>query len=177
MKLEESYNLSRDKWFDRIKGECRSQAIKGLCLAAMILLVFIVIKVTWPDSELRVVTICLTFVGCLASGWMVVNNLWFLLRLDRLDTPEQLLHWYQRRFNYDRTAAYLAMLGVIIFDPILWFDIFNFDWTLIVLRLAPEVGIIALLIFSYFNDDTLDKFITRRDEEIFDQLEELVEEK
>jgi len=43
--------------------------------------------------------------------------------------------------------------------------------------MAPEVGIIALLIFSYFNDDTLGKFITRRDEEIFDRLEELVEEK
>ena len=38
MTLEESYNLSRDKWFDRIKDESRSQAKKGLCLAVVVLL-------------------------------------------------------------------------------------------------------------------------------------------
>ena len=175
MKLEESYNLSRDKWFDRIKSECRSQAIKGLCLAVIILLIFIAIMFYWRDPELRIVIICMSLVGCLTSGWMIVNNLWFLLRLDSLYTPEQLLHWYRRRFNNDRKAAYLLLMGVIIFSPTLWYDIINFEWTWAVLRLTFEVTILALLIYSYFNEDIFAKFVTRRDEEIFDRLEEIIE--
>jgi hypothetical protein len=39
------------------------------------------------------------------------------------------------------------------------------------------VAVIALLIYSYFNNDIMWGYMTRRDEEIFDRLEELVEKK
>ena len=93
MTLEESYNLSRDKWFDRIKDESRSQAKKGLCLAVVVLLFSLAFTISWQHQAQRILLICLLSVGCIASAWIVVNNLRFLLRLNRLNVPEQLLHW------------------------------------------------------------------------------------
>ena len=177
MKLEEAYNLSRDKWFDRIKGECRSQAIKGLCIGVIIFLFFIAIELFWSYPEQRIANNCLTLVGCLTSGWMIMNNLWFLLRLNSMDSPVQLLHQYRRRLNSDRKATYLVLIGATIFNPTLWYDITNFEWTWIFLRVVPDVGVLALLIYTYYNDDLLGNYIIRIDEEIFDRLEELVEKK
>ena len=95
MKYEELDKLSRGEQFDKIKALCRFQAIIGLCIAVVILIATIALVKRWGGlEELRSVLICLFAVGCIASGWMVVNNLWFLYKQRSLDMPDQLLHWY-----------------------------------------------------------------------------------
>ena len=177
MKYEELDNLSRGERFERIKALCRSQAIIGLCIAVVLLLAFTSITYTWRDLELKTVLFFLLTVGCVLSGWMAVNNLWFLYRQGSLDTPEQLLHWYEKRFKNDRNVFYLVVLALFIGDPSLWFDIINLDRIWVLTRLMTVVAVIALLIYSYFNNDILWGYVTRRDEEIFDRLEDLVEKK
>ena len=109
MKYEELDKLSRGEQFDKIKALCRFQAIIGLCLAVVILIATIALVKRWGGlEELRSVLICLFAVGCIASGWMVVNNLWFLYKQRSLDMPNQLLHWYEKRFKNDRKAVYLV---------------------------------------------------------------------
>lgn len=176
MKLDEFYNLSREESFERIKGECRSQAIKSLCKGGMILFVIISITITWSDVDLRIVPVCLLAVGYLALAWIVVNNLWFLMRLHDTATPEQLLHCYKKRYSHERNATYLAILGIIIGNPSIWNDIINLDftWTWIFVRLINTAILIALLIYSYFHGDIIWSFMTRHDEEIIDRLEDLV---
>lgn len=176
MNYQELDNLSRDEQLEKIKALCRFQAIIGLCIAVVVLLVTIWLTMTWQDQELKIVLNCLLAVGVGASGWMAVNNLWFLYKQRSLDTPEQLLYWYKKRYNNDRNAAYLIGLGICIGSPSLWYDIFNLDdrsW--ISLELMIVTAVIALLIYSYFHDDVLGKYMTRRDEEIFDRLEDLTE--
>ena len=175
MKYEELDNLSRDERFERIKALCRSQAIIGLCIAVVVLLAFICITYAWRDLEIKTVLFFLLTAGCVLSGWMVVNNLWFLLRQGSLDTPELLLHWYEKRYKNDRNVFYLVVLALFIGDPSLWFDITHLDRIWALTRVMIVVAMIALLIYSYFNDDILWRYVTRRDEEIFDRLEDLVE--
>lgn len=180
MTLEESYNLSRDKWFDRIKDESRSQAKKGLCLAVVVLLFSLAFTISWQHQAQRILLICLLSVGGIASAWIVVNNLRFLLRLNRLNVPEQLLHWYEKRLKNDRNALFFAMLGFIICDPSLWYDIFNLDdksWAMLrlIFMVALVVAMIVLLI--HFNDVIDGEYITRHDEDIIDRLEDLIEQK
>ena len=178
MKYAELDKLSRGEQFDKIKAQCRFQAIIGLCIAVVILIATLALVKRWGDQEeLRSVLICLFAVGCVASGWMVVNNLWFLYRQRSLDTPDRLLHWYKKRFNNDRNAVYLVGFGIFICSPSLWYDIFNLDdryWILLEFVLVAVV--VGLVIYSYFHDDILRKFVTRRDEEIFDRLEDLSKE-
>lgn len=177
MKYEELDKLSRGEQFDKIKALCRSQAIIGLCIAVVILLATIVLAKTWGDLEkIRIALICLLSVGCVASGWMLVNNLWFLYKQRSLDMPDQLLRWYEKRFKNDRNAAYLIGFGIVLCSPSLWYDIFYLDdryW--ILLELVFVAAVIGLVIYSYFHDDILGKLKTRRDEEIIDRLEDLSE--
>ena len=175
MKYEELDNLSRGEQFEKIKALCRLQAIIGLCIAVVVLLATIALVKRWGGlEELRSVLICLFAVGCIASGWMVVNNLWFLYKQRSLDMPNQLLHWYERRFKNDRNAVYLIGLGIFICSPSLWYDIFYLDdryW--ILLELVSVAVVVGLVIYSYFHDDILRNIKTRRDEEIIDRLDDL----
>ena len=175
MNYQELDNLSRGEQYDKIKALCRFQAIIGLCIAVVILLFTIALVNTWSDLEkIRVALICLLSAGCVASGWMVVNNLWFLYKQRSLDTPDQLLHWYEKRFKNDRNAVYLIGFGFFLCSPSLWYDIFYLDdrcW--ILLKLAVVAVVVGLVIYSYFRDDILGRVMTRRDEEIIDWLEEL----
>ncbi len=175
MKYEELDKLSRGEQFDKIKALCRFQAIIGLCIAVVILIATIALVKRWGGlEELRSVLICLFAVGCIASGWMVVNNLWFLYKQRSLDMPDQLLHWYEKRFKNDRKAVYLVGLGIFIGSPSLWYNIFNLDDQIWILtELAFMAVVIGLMIYSYCHDDILGKFKTRRDEEIFDRLDDL----
>lgn len=181
MKLDDLYNMSRDECFEKIKGESRSQAKRGLCIGALILALFSYSLYIWHDFEPSIVPICDFFVGCFATACIAVNNLRFLHKLDSLSSPELLLQWYKKRYTNDRKAIYFALIGgACVFNMRLWYDIINFDWVWLVIELTFFVGLIVGLIYSYFKEyesTALDGALTRRDEEIIGRLEDLVENK
>lgn len=180
MKLDDLYNLSRDECFERIKGESRSQAKRGLCIGALILIISLYGMYIWHDFKPSIVPICNLSVGCIAAACIAVNNLRFLHRLDSLSSPELLLHGYKKRFNNDRKAIYFALIGGLIFNIRLWEDIINFNWGWLVMELTFFGVLIVGLIYAYYKeyDNTaLNGFLVQRDEEIIGRLEDLVEKK
>ena len=175
MTLDELYNLSREESFERIKDESRSQAKWRLCASLICFLIFIATLISmkiWRYQELdRIDTIyaCLLLVYCFAAGWIAVNNLRFLKRVDSLDTPEQLLHCYEKTINHSRKAAILAII-VSIGDPYVFL---HDDRLWVLLNVTITLAIIAFLIYTFFKDYWAYK--TRRDEEIIDRLQDLID--
>lgn len=181
MTLDEFYRLSPEESLDKIRGECRSRARTMLCLGALIVLYSIYDTISWRDAQPRAVLLFSLSAGCLIGCWIILNNLWFLHRMNRLDTPELLLHGYKKRHRNDHTAVCLTFIVLIISNPRLWYDIINMDWGFVLVELIMTVVIIAAVIYALFNEhilysNYLEPF-NRRDEEIFDRLEDLAEKK
>lgn len=172
MKLDEFYSLSREECFERIKGECRSQAIKGLFIGVLVLLIIMYDSYSYP--ELRLISNCLLSIACIAVGWIVVNNLRFLLRLRSVNTPEELLHLYKKRLGNDRRTIYLVMLALIILYPPMWYKYFYISHKWLFIDLTMGIALIAMLVYAFFDDYNIDRYTSRRDEEIVDRLEDLI---
>ncbi len=183
MTLDEFYNLSKDESFERIKGECRTQAKRRLCgslICLLLLIVLIVCIVILKPQEFEYYTntfyICMLSVFCLAAGWFAVDNYRLLYRVDSLDTPEQLLHWYEKTINNKRKVGWLIALGCIsAFYPEVAYNIKYFDWIRISLDLTFKVAIIVFWLYAYYKGYLEDK--SRRDEDIIDRLEDLIDRK
>lgn len=175
MTLDEFYNLSKDECFERIKDESRSQAKRRLCFSLICLLLFIAILIcskVWKYQELdtidRIYT-GLTLVYSFVAGWVAVNNLRLLMKVDSLDTPEQLLHWYEKTINSTRRACILAII-VSVIDP---YAYIHEDRMWILMNLMILGAIIPFLIYAFFKNYW--NYKTRRDEEIIDRLQDLID--
>ena len=184
MTLDEFYKLNKDECYIRIKDECRSQAKRRFCCGVVFSLLmtdcimFIVIR---KPEEFQSYTnnfyICLLSVFCVAAVWFAVNNLRFLRRVDNLSAPKHLFHEYEKTVNNNRYAYYLSALGCIVsFYPGIMYNFKNCDLLWALVDLTFNVAVIALWIYSFFKLE-LWEFKTRRDEEIIDRLEYLVEKK
>ena len=184
MTLDEFYNLSRDECFERIKGESRSQAKLRLCYGvalSLLLIACIVFIVIREPQEYEGYTnnfyICLLSILCIATAWFAVNNFRFLKVVDTLGAPKPLLHEYEKTMNNKRYAYYLFILGGIVsfYPEILYnFKYLDLNWTL--LDLTFKVALIALWIYSFIVYEKRD-YKTRRDEEIIDRLQDLIDKK
>ena len=164
-------NFSRDEKFELIKAECRSQDKKGLWAWAFALFLFLIIAVVVVLAKVRIIYLCMLLPFGVLFVWSAVSYYWFLHRLDRLDTPEQLLHSFHKKLSNQRNASYLQMLGLVglLMSPIP--DICrDGEW----LWLIFPITFLAILIYSYFRGDFV-PYKTRRDEEILSRLENLVE--
>lgn len=178
MTLDEFYNLSKDECFVRIKAECRSQAKQRLrfdvILALFTIAIIIVFAWKWLDHgrNVRILPFFQFSVLCLAAVWAAVSNYRCLQWVDNLNTPEHLLHWYEKTMNNNRNAYYLGTLALIfnVVDPYA-FD--NHEWDWIWVDMTFVVLMLAFLIYSYFKGDYL-KYKTDLDEEIIDRLHDLI---
>ena len=178
MELKESDKLSPNEGLESIKDDCRSQAKLRLCYGAVFLLLILALLVytfytdRWKD-QVFLLYICQSIVYCLAIGWFVVNNLRFLKRANSAVAPEELLHGFEKTMKNNRNAYYLfflALIGIVI-DP---HAFVRHEWNWVWVDLAIVIAMLALLIYSYFKGDFL-KYKTRRDENIIQRLQELVE--
>ena len=182
MTLDEFYKLSKDECFERIKSESRSQAKLRLCIGVVLSLImlaciiFIVIKQPQEfESYTNNFYICLLSIFFLAAVWFAVNNFRLLRLVDTLGTPQHLLHWYEKTIKNNRYAYHLAVLGCIVsFYPEISYNFkyFNLIWTSV--DLMFKIAIVALWIYSYYKVE-LWKYKTRRDEEIIDRLQDLLD--
>ena len=179
MTLDEFYSLSKRECFEKLLDESRSQAKRRLCISLIFMLIFIALIiwiVIYKPQGYEYYTICQFAVFCLGAGWIAVNNFRLLRRLDSLDTPEQLLYWYEKTIKNNHKASFLIILGLIgSFYPDIAYNIKYFNWNWILVELTANVAIIVFLLYIYFKGYQNDR--TRRDEEIVDRLEELVKKK
>ena len=164
-------NQSRSERFELIKAECRSQVKLRLWIFAAALLIplflFIAVVVV-AQNRLRLTPLCLALVYGVSFLWSIVIDYRFLKRLDNLDTPEELLHCFEKKLSNQRNPAYLAILGLVG----LIIDSFEWEWV----TLAFAAVVVAFLIYSYFKGDYV-QYKSSRDDEILSRLEDLVENK
>ena len=112
-------NQSRSERFERIKAECRSQAKRRLRLYAVFTLTFIafLIIAVVVLNRVHVIPTCMLLFFVISFVWSAVINYRFLQRLDNLETPEELLHCFEKRLSDQRNPDYLTRLvlfGLII---------------------------------------------------------------
>lgn len=201
MKTDNFDNLSKSEKFERIKGACRKQAKKGICLEIVFFILFIILifNLSWVNRDHGT---GYTFYGCVALFFLValalfaVETFRFLKHLASVNTPEQLLHSFKRINNIGRRVFYLGSLGLIALLAIDYI-IHNDDGVVLGMNLSLVVIMIAMLIYSYFDDDIMfrslydnpvseftseltDIMLRTKDpanEEINDQLEDLIDNK
>lgn len=201
METENSYNLNRSEKFEGVKDACRKQAKKGICIEVVFFLLFIVLifAISWGNREYgtgSLIYICVASFFLIALAWFAVETFRFLKRLDSVNTPEKLLHSFKRINNIGRRVFYVGTLGLIVLLAI-DYVIREDDWIVLGMDLTIVVALIAMLIYSYFDDDILlrsiydnpvsqftneltDVMLRTKDpanEEINDQLEDLIDNK
>ncbi|MBQ1737297.1 MAG: hypothetical protein II040_03565 [Muribaculaceae bacterium] len=171
--LEELNYVSQDEWFGRIKDVCRSQAKRIVRWLAVILLLCIAAVVYFLTSRYQggemgdIAALCLELIICFALVWVFFNNVRFLIKVDSLDSPEQLLHQHEQRIKNDRRASLLGALVSIVSlggsyaftDSSWWY------W-------AMTAILIALIIIFYFKGSYLR--YSDRDNIITERLQELI---
>lgn len=107
MKHEELDNLSNEELFEQIKGRCKSRTKKDFYIGLFWLLLIIVLLVcraiTKYPYEVKdsIFLIEHAVIACLV-GWLVLYSYRFKKMFECLDTPEQLLYWYDKRIRKGR---------------------------------------------------------------------------
>lgn len=198
MKTENSDNLSRSEKFDRVKDACRKQAKKGICLEIVFFILFILLifNLSWINKDYGtgyIIYACVALLFLIGLALFAVETFRFLKHLASVNTPEQLLHSFKRINNIGRRVFYLGSLGLIALLAIDYVMREN-DGVVLGMHLSLVVMMIAMLIYSYFNDDIMfrslydnpvseytseltDIMLRTKDpanEEINDQLEDLI---
>ena len=117
------------------------------------------------------------FVFGLGAAWFAVNNLRFLQRVDTLATPQQLLHGYEKKIKDDCKALFLIPLACIgLFDSAIAADIKYQDRVWFWIDLTIVAAMVAFWIYLWFRGYYL-KNIRKRDEEIIERLQDLIDTK
>ena len=107
MKHEESENLTKEELFEQIKGKCKSRAKREFYIGLFWLLLIIVLLVwkaiTKYPYEVKdsIFLIENAVIACLV-GWLVLYSYRYKKMFERLDTPDQLLYWYDKRMRKGR---------------------------------------------------------------------------
>lgn len=121
MGSDESNNLDRDELFKVIKGKCKSKSraniIIGLTLLILIIVTFIY-RINHPFQYRQGIASISFFVnfainGCVCGLW-ALNNYCFLKKSDSLDTPAQLMYWYEKRIRIDRKCFFLFLSAYLL---------------------------------------------------------------
>ena len=159
MKTENSDNLSRSEKFDRVKDACRKQAKKGICLEIVFFILFIILifNLSWVNRDYGTgytIYACVALLFLIGLALFAVETFRFLKHLASVNTPEQLLHSFKRINNIGRRVFYLGSLGLIALLAIDYI-IHNDDGVVLGMNLSLVVIMIAMLIYSYFDDDIM----------------------
>jgi hypothetical protein len=102
-------------------------------------------------------------IGCIA-GWFGLYNYRFKKKIDDLETPEQLLSWFRKNSLIEKIAGNASWLLIIV-ESVIHVNLFS-----IIEAVAAFVIILVLTIKSYGP-------WYRKEKEIIEQLQELIEKK
>ena len=171
MKLEELEGLNRDQWFDELKGKCKSRADLNLCFGILVLVLIIIALLSRLGySDINRIDI-VPFVGFIALGCLMAfltwNNYRFHKRADSLNTPDQLLHMYEKTVQ-NNNRCWLAFALLIACEEIIKAH-FNGQYFWLKLGILLIAIIVAIVLYKK-------ELINQRDKQIIRALRELTEE-
>ena len=173
MGYEELDKLKKYELFKEIKDKCKSRALTELfwdVLAAII----IVALVFWgraldslKSDGISVFIISIVF-GCIMV-WAVLNHYRFYTKIKKLETPEQLLLCYEKKNRSLKFFFLVTSLIILGEKSVTAARNITIDYEFVLLGFV--VVAMAYLYFVTSKDDRL----SRKDQEIVEQLRELVE--
>ena len=160
-------NENRRELFEELKGKCKS-IVKRDLYESIILILFIPLLFFTAqklgDPKNIFYFICWITIFCYGV-WLLLFDYRSLKNLGSLDTPERLLHWFEKVHRYRMITWFVG--GICIFGIMLVGAGFNIG---AIMGVALAIGIIALLF--YYSDGP---WWYRKDMDIIEQLRELVE--
>ena len=160
-------NENRRELFEELKGKCKSIVKRDLygfiVLILVIPLLFFTLQKLGDPKNIIYFMLWIT-IFCFGV-WSLLYDYRSLKNFDSLDTPERLLHWFEKVHRYRMITWFVGGIFLfVIFIVDSWFDI----WAIMGVALA--IGIMALLFYS--SDGP---WWYRKDMDIIEQLRELVE--
>ena len=175
MKQMDFDNLNKAELLDEIKDKCMSRA-KISYYGGLVLLLLIVVALLYTgiwvlrfnEIDDIVYFLLITLIGC-ATGWLVMSNYRFLKRCESIDSPDQLLFWYEKRSQTNSIypfVVFLALAGNAICRMFTRTDINGVGLTIVI----ALVVLVSLLFIKRWRRGDIKSY---RDKEIIEQLQEL----
>lgn len=167
METQSLDNRDRDKLLEQIKSKCKSRAKSsafGILIVLIVTIVFLFYLGQRLDDTIAISSFILWIViGCLA-GWTVLHNYRFKKEIDNLDTPNQLLSRFKEYARIETITACIAWLLLIV-DYFLNASDHYFS------AIGVLLGFVVCIIFYIKGYGRW----YRRDKEIKEQLQELID--
>ena len=162
-------NQTRNELFEQVKGKCKSMLKRDLYGFIVLILVIPLLFFTLQKlGDPKNIIYFMLWITIFCYGvWLLLFDYRSLKNLGSLDTPERLLHWFEKVHRYRMITWFVG--GICIFGIMLVGAGFNI-WAIMGVALA--IGIMALLF--YYSDGP---WWYRKDMDIIEQLRELVEKK
>ena len=172
METKDLDNLSGNEMFETLKAKCKSKSRANIIfgLALFILIIAGILYLRSYPLEYRQGIACISLliefaiIAC-ASGLWALNNYRFLKKAGSLDTPDQLMYWYEKTIRIDRILFFLCLIAYLL------------DLNLSLLT-PLWVGLTAFVVLSvvfsliFFKSDS--SFWNSRNK-ILEQLQELID--
>lgn len=183
-------NLNRRELFETLANKCKSRARKDIYCILIGLIIIIAFFIYFPQNQhvqnstphhrIDVMVYTALFgVICCTGIWLILHDYWYQKRIDTLDTPVQLLECLQKKIRIGNFSVLPIKLGSWLLTLYGSVSIFYSGSTKITksetydLIAAMTIGVVlfALYVIFFFKRDKMN----RKDEEIIDQLQNLVE--
>ena len=160
-------NENRNELFEELKGKCKSMLKRDLYESIILILFIPLLFFTAQklDDPKNIIYFMLWITIFCFGGWLLLFNYRSFKNIDSLDTPERLLHWFEKVHRYRMITWFVG--GICIFGIMLVGAGFNIG---AIMGVALAIGIIAL---GYYYSDG--PWWYRKDMDIIEQLRELVE--
>ncbi len=159
-------NENRRELFEELKGKCKSMLKRDLYESIILILFIPLLFFTAQklDDPKNIIYFMLWITIFCFGGWLLLFNYRSFKNIDSLDTPERLLHWFEKKHRYNMILWIVG--SIFLFAILLVHSGFNI-WTIVGVALA--IGIIAL---AYYSGEGPLSY--RKDRDIIEQLRELV---
>lgn len=180
METAELNNLNRDGLFEMLKGKCKSRA-KIYQYVVLMFIIIAIAAIQWPwlfgsknqyhDKIDYILSLVFFILLVCEAGWLALYNYRFKKKIDSLETPEQLLHLFNKKIRCERIStlpAFFVLLLTIGYDGFAKSVIGTENiYVVVFFVVAAALCVIYLSLCNGFR-------ISRKDREIIEQLDELV---
>lgn len=180
MKEEEIGNLNNSELFEQIKAKCLSKPridfYSGLIILILIIAFMAYIGVTaYPYSVNDVIFLVFYAVMACIGVWLVLYSYRLKMRINSLDTPDQLLYWYKKSIRVDRMFSLVCGLALIISQICHAYlgEGGNIDYKSFFTLIVLTVAFVLLFNYLYMNSG----IVKDKEMDIIDRLEDLIEQK